>query len=320
MSKRNLATQIVAAALVIVAANVAVAYLARNSYSRVLLRKAEVATSETDAFIGNSLVRCGIDERAFEAVRPNSQAVNLGLGSTWTLDHYLISRQLKSARLRAVYYGFSDLQLVATGEQDFSTLVGNRALVYYAEPEIAARYFRGNSVWAAVFPHLQYLPMLVERLTVWSKVEKLRRQIGEWGLPKAAVNEFGRVEDFAANERDVTEVANSCRSAVAEAHPIVPEIRDMIQEMRRRNAEVVMVSMPLPSRHRARYYDSPEWRSYLRYVQTLIAAEGASYIDASDWIADEYFTDVLHLNEAGAAEFSTRLAQLMNSRQPAAAP
>jgi lysophospholipase L1-like esterase len=43
----------------------------------------------------------------------------------------------------------------------------------------------------------------------------------------------------------------------------------------------------------------------------LLQAQGISYVVASDWIGADGFEDGLHLNDAGARIFSTRMAQTL---------
>ena len=70
-----------------------------------------------------------------------------------------------------------------------------------------------------------------------------------------------------------------------------------------------MNKMPMPDRHRRRYYSNPEWRAYQAHVIELVREAGAVYVPASDWIGETGFDDHLHLNATGASSFSNRLGR-----------
>ena len=73
--------------------------------------------------------------------------------------------------------------------------------------------------------------------------------------------------------------------------------------------------MPMTSKHRQNFNSSDSWKSYFNYVQGLLKINDVEVVDALDWIEDSLFEDHLHLSEAGAIEFSKRLAKLAKARK-----
>jgi hypothetical protein len=87
-------------------------------------------------------------------------------------------------------------------------------------------------------------------------------------------------------------------------------IQEIVRLAREHGTKVILVEMPMPSRHREVFYASPVWSQMRAYLQKLAAADGASYVAASDWVHDDAkFEDATHLNEAGAKVFSSELAR-----------
>ncbi|MEP6506588.1 MAG: hypothetical protein ABJC63_00070 [Gemmatimonadales bacterium] len=300
---------------IIVLVNIAVPFLARSSSPRQRLKTIQESGPVTDLFFGNSLIDAGVDARAFELGFPGRKAVNLGLGATAPVEHYLML--LASARLRpsAVYYGFVDTELTDSIRADFSALSGNRAMVYYVYPDTAIRYYASESHGLEFLLRLgRLIPMVVDRTAIWGRVEKLRRRIERIGLPAEATSRFGRDKDFA----EVAALgAASFRShiglAVARRRPLTAPILGFIQTVHRRGAAVVFIAMPMPTTHRLPRYGLVEWANYKGYIQRLLEAQGARLIDATDWVPDDGFLDPFHLAPSGAAIFSRRLGQTLGS-------
>jgi hypothetical protein len=93
-----------------------------------------------------------------------------------------------------------------------------------------------------------------------------------------------------------------------------PYFRAMLRIARDRRAKLLLVEMPMTARHRRLSYDTPGWLLYRRHLEALACQEGGGYLSAADWVGDEHFSDVVHLNAAGAAVFSRRLAQTLRDR------
>ena len=307
MRPRHFAAQLLVAAAAIFAAELGLRHLSRNSVPRQVLREA-AGSGATHVFFGNSLVAAGIDPKAFEAARPGSRARNLGLGSSSPVEHYLIFRAARPAPGTTAFYGFFDTQVTdppaAVGGG--AELSGNQAMSYFTEPRLAAGYYYpGDPVRAWQMAAAGRAAFLTERFTVWAKVERLRRRLGAIGLPAEQGTRFGRVEDFAAlAEASPEAFAERCRAASALAAPL----RDLLADARAAGVRVVVVEMPMPAAHRARFHASPEWRAYRASVAELVRGAGADVVSASDWITDDHFADALHLAPSGAVELSRRLA------------
>lgn len=306
---------------------------ARSTLRRHLAEALNHLPSGADClFVGNSLVEAGCDVAAFESAwrepgtRPHG--VNLALGATSPVEHYLIlhhALQRSAApavdrathpagtgggRVRYVIYGFFDDQLVAPVRGSFSDLVGNRALSYYFADEAAALYAPGSWLKKWQMRLVSHVPMLCERSSLWTRIERLRRRLEDVGMPRHAVNRYGRVEDFAALEAKDVPAFNARCEGVLRAQPgFSAPIRQMVELCRRHGIQLVLVEMPMPSHHRDAFYALPAWKNVRLHLQTLARQNEAAYICAADWVTDDAnFEDATHLNERGARLFSARLA------------
>jgi hypothetical protein len=86
-------------------------------------------------------------------------------------------------------------------------------------------------------------------------------------------------------------------------------LKKIIELGREHGATVVLLEMPMPSRHRSVFYSSPAWGELRAYLQNLAKENHLVYLPASDWVKDDAnFEDVTHLNENGARVFSSQLA------------
>jgi hypothetical protein len=313
MTFRRLVIQILPAIAVLVAANAGVWVLARNSIPRQVLRHGEQSQPATDLFLGNSLMAAGLDEAAFRLVKPG-RPLNMAIGDTDTVQHYLIYRQQNKHRTAAVYYGFFDTQLTDLPEGGWNTLKGNRAMAYYVDPETAIGFYYADSVMKA-FTHrlVARVPMLVERFLIWGRVERLRRFLGEIGMPKKDTNRFGRAEDFSLLEANTQEFAQRCNRMVVDQVPLARSVAAIFRLAKERTSQrIYVVEMPMPEGHRNVFYNKPEWRVYRAHLVKLVREAGGVYVPAADWIGKGGFRDNLHLNEVGARSFSSRLGQWTN--------
>ncbi len=296
--------------MVLGAVNVGFARAVQNSVPRQLLRHARSVPSPTHVFLGNSAVAAAVDEAAFAAAAPGTRPLNMGLGATMPVEHYLLFRQRPLNAGAVVVYGFFDTQLSDPIEGSWSTLIGNRALAYYIEPGVAADFFESDSLLQRIlFQLVARVPLLAERTALWSRVEQARRVLGGIGMPPSASNQFGRVEDFALLEVDPREFARRCAEVVLHARPPSRPVVALLQRARAQGNSIYVLAMPMTSSHRARYYSNALWGLYLDQMRHTLAATGATMIDASDWMPDGAFRDAMHLTAAGAQEFSARLAR-----------
>lgn len=297
MRKTALFVQLGLFLLCVVLLNIGVQRAARNSVARQVARQAETAPAGSTLFLGNSLVEAGIDTTVFP---PDWKAVNGGMGSSTPVEHFLLWREAAPTKPRRVVYGFFDTLLSDPARGGWDELVGNRALSYHANPKLAQELYAGS---APLLPLIARVPILVERKLIWSKVELLRRRVGGLGLPVVAENQFGRVADFAQLEQNAADFRRKLATKPGLSEPLLR----LIDEATAEGVEVVFVLMPLPRAHRTQFYSSPEWRTYLESVDVALKARHARLIDASDWIEDPSFSDVLHLNREGARQFCQRL-------------
>jgi hypothetical protein len=322
MKNRRLIIAVGTLVLVLLAYNVLIARAARTSQRQLMLNRLSAIPPQTDCiFLGNSLVEAGCDVDAVEASWPKGaptlRPANLALGATSPVEHCLILDQAlrHPLQLKYVVYGFFDDQLQAPTGGHWSELVGNRALSYYFPNQAAALYSPGNSLkkWQLALTH--HLPMLAERSSLWSKVELLRATMSDLGMPKHRYNRFGRVDDFAALEpADAVAFERRCNQRVIDHQDFSLPIQQIVRLAQTHHIKVILIEMPMPSRHRRLFYSTPAWEQYRNQLQQLAANQDLAYIPASDWIEDDSdFEDATHLSPAGAKAFSARLAKALAS-------
>jgi len=304
---RDLLARAAGALGVLVCVNFALQGWAVNTMPRQLLRHARLASSPTTLFLGNSTMAAALDETTFAEASPGSRPLNMALGATQPTEHYLLLRQRPLDRGATVVYGFIDTQMTDPVDGSWTALVGNRALAYYVEPDVAANLFAPESPkWRAGFLLVAHVPLLRERSVFWSRVEGARRFLAGVGLPRQATNRFGRAQDFALLEADPAEFVRRC--AAAADRPFSRPVAEILQRAQTNGNPVYVLEMPMTSTHRARFFTSEAWQTYRVHVRALVQQSGARFLDASDWISDDLFADPLHVSEAGARAFSARLA------------
>ncbi len=297
--------------------NVAILKSSRTSHrqrARAAIESVPVGTQAL--FLGNSLMEAGCDVDGFKAAwaqRGTSvSAVNLGLGATTPVEHALILQRVLQgpARPKFIVYGFFDDQLNAPVKGDWPLLVGNRALSYYYPESAAELYEPGSPLKRWELRLTQRMPMLAERSSLWTQVELLRRRIEEVGMPKKETNRYGRVDDFATlGASDVASFNRRCGAIVDAKTGFSRPVQELVRLARDAGTKIILVEMPMPSRHRTAFYESEAWPRMRRHLQTLAAEAGATYVVASDWVEDDKnFEDAAHLNQNGAKLFSARLA------------
>jgi hypothetical protein len=306
--------------VLLVALNVLIHRTARTSLRQQMLVRLQNVPADTDCiFLGNSLVEAGCDVpsflQAWPATEPAPKAVNLALGATSPVEHYLILKKAfeKPLKIKYLIYGFFDDQLNVAADGNWSDLVGNRAFSYYFPKEAAELYAPGSALKRWELELTASVPMLSERSSLWGKVEKLRRKFEAIGVPAQKSNRFGRVADFAALEAvDVPSFNRRCSEVVTKQRGLSPALQKIINLAHEHGAQVIFLEMPMPSRHRNVFYATPAWANLRTYLQSLAAKENATYLPASDWVRDDAnFEDVTHLNENGAKVFSAELARVL---------
>ena len=304
--------QLVVCLITLVGVNIFVHCLAQNSNPMQMLRMIDRSPPVTDLFVGHSLIAGGVSVDEYETQRPGCKGLNIGFNSSSTIEHNLLLRHALKLRPRVVFYGFLDGQLTIPASNKAADLIGNRAMPYYVQPEIALHYLAGDDALVALRLRLtSHLPLLVHRHSLWIHVERWRRCMESVGLPAQASNRFGRAADMDLLEAgDETEFAQYCAAAVTRQEKLVAPVKDMLSLVRDAGGRMVVLEMPMSSRHRQRFYSTAAWEFYRRHLIKEVEKEGGIYVVASNWMPDEAFEDSIHLNVQGAVLFSRRLAAL----------
>jgi hypothetical protein len=159
-----------------------------------------------------------------------------------------------------------------------------------------------------------HIPMLAERSSFWGKIELLRRDIEDIGMPKQPTTRYGRVKDFAALEAaDLPSFNQRCNAILSQHAGFSPAIGKIIELAQEHGITIILLEMPMPSRHRDIFYSSAAWSDVRAYLQFLAKEYHAIYLSASDWMKDDQlFEDATHLNELGAKQFSAKLAKTLS--------
>lgn len=301
------------AAGILLVFNLLVQHFARNSVPRQLVRRIDAAQGITHLALGNSLIAAGFDPSAFETSMAPEPVVafNAGLGASGTVEHLMIlQRALRdAASVKLVVYGFFDFQLTDEPSATLTDFFGNRAMAFYLDPDLALRNYQMSSGDRLEFDLLRHVPMVVERAGIWAGVERMRRAMGEIGMPHADTNRFGRAADFALLEaHSPAEFASRCEQLTQQNASLSQPVVKMIADAHARGAQVVIVEMPMHPYHQSRFYALAAWDRYREHLRQLVEAQHATYLNAADWIEDaNEFADHLHLTPSGAQDFSRRL-------------
>jgi hypothetical protein len=300
----------------LLALNLAVAFLARNSMPRRTMQKARESQSAGVVALGNSLVASGFDAVAFDSavgIAGPSGAVNLGLGATFPVEHLLLLRYALShgVRPRLLIYGFYDFQLTAAAQLAISELIGNHSMLYSVEPSYARRFYTLSFRDSIQFSSLHSFPMFADRGAIWAKVEILRRAMAQQGMAAERLSRFGRAADFSLLESDnADDFRNQCEASFNSA--LSPAVSELFRQARDAGISIVVVEIPMRQAHRSLFYDTPWWNQYVAHIRDLLLPFDVTFIDASRWIEnDSLFADPLHLSDEGAAQFSRQLGNLL---------
>ena len=322
-SRRQFYWSIGALLVVLIALNAFVAYTTRNSVPRRLLARARQDPDAAALAIGNSLVAGGFSEPVFDRAMqlPQRQgSLNLALGYSTPVEQLLLLRYALRQRIRPrlIVYGFYDLQLSTPIRLTTHELIGNRAMLYYLEPEYGRQFYYLSLHDRIEFEMMRHSPMMVDRSAFWAKVERLRRDVGQQGMPVELVNQFGRAEDFSLLEWSSAEnFAKACEAATAE--DLIAPVLEIARQGSASGAKVVFVEMPMRPVHARTFYDTPALQQYREHVRSIVQPMGVEYIDASHWIGDSaLFADALHLSPEGATQFSQRLGEELRNTSVAA--
>ena len=315
-SARRFYYSLAALLILMVALNATVAYTTRYSIPRRQMARARQATDTTVLAIGNSLIGAGFVESAFDRgmqLSPDRGSLNFALGYSLPVEQLLFLRFALQHQMhpRIVIYGFYDLQLshpIRLATRDF---VGNRAVLYYLEPEYARQFYYLSLHDRIEFEIMRHFPMMVDRGAFWAQIERLRRDIGQQGMPAERTSQFGRADDFALLEaKSDAEFAQACEQA--SNRDLISPVNQIIRQGEDAGAKIVFVEMPMRPAHVKRFYETPAWEKYREHVRGIIEPQGVEFVDASHWISDPaLFTDPLHMGEQAAGQFSQRLGEYL---------
>lgn len=310
----NLITQLAIMSAILAAFNFYIGSASRKTVASQLLTKCSEAGNPTDVFLGNSLMAAGFDEKEFQKAAPKSRPLNAACGSTGPLEHYLILDQVSGIRNGTVHYGFYDTQLTQQSVFRLSELTGNNTVIFKADLRKGIALLVPESGWSqAAIWVCSKLPVYYERMALWAKVEKMRRNLASIGARTTTANRFGNAEDFnllepedaEKHDRDLDETVNNNKGM---NRPIL----EIIKLANEKENKVSFILMPMTSTHRTKFNSSKAWISYLNYLQKQIEISGCRFISALDWIEDSGFEDHLHLNPEGAKEFTKKYADFLN--------
>lgn len=307
--------------LLLIVLDRAVAYSAQNSVPRLTMARVRHSTNAKAVALGNSLIGVGFNEASFNGgmafVTPGG-AINLGMGGSSAVEQLLMLRYAlhQGMRPQVVVFGFFDFQLTHPLEFATRDLIGNRAMLYYVEPEYARTLYHLSLHDRAEFEIMRHFELFVDRGAVWERVELFRRRIGQQGMPAEKSNSMGRSVDFAMLEYpSAPEFVAECGRA--SRNPLIPSVREIALQSEAAGAKIYFVEMPMPPDHVRTFYDRPQWSGgYRVHIEQMLGDLGANYIDASHWIPDENaFSDPLHLTYEGGQEFSRRLGEYLRQAE-----
>lgn len=327
MKRQTLFIALSIAALIVTAANLATGRAASNSVPRQAMRNINTAGPVINVLgVGSSLVAAGFDEAAVRQTYQRAGrvvvAINGGLGATGSIEHLDLTRlALRHHTVQDLVYGFADQLMSTEAPLKNSDLIGNRAMLYYDEPQLTLRYARFDLLDRMEFQTYRCCALLRERGAIWAKVEKLRRAMQEVGMPRQETNQFGRRADFDLLESaNLEEFTRKCQDLMRSGDFLSPVIQELLKEARSSGTRITVVEMPMAPFHVKRFYDQPIWEAFRIQNRRAVERAGASYLDASHWIpADADFQDHVHLSRSGAAKFSRLLAEQLLARDAALA-
>jgi hypothetical protein len=317
MSKRTLLLTFSLVILFGIGLNVAIGKWSVRAPARIKLQTVRDAQDPNMLFVGNSLLDGRLDTTALQQgmgdPRHSIRPLNAALGGSDPPVHRLItSYALRShPSIRTLVVGVYDFQLTENDPHTPSELTGTRGLGQdssFSSQEVAAAY-GFDRLQEAEFVLLRPLKMVTYRENAWKYVELLRRSMDEMGMPHAATNRNGRVEDFAALEAGSSTVFDQkADDALHNGGMLNSSYSHIFDEAARHHLHVIVVVMPMSPSHWDRYYSRPSWNHYLEVEDKLLRAKGIQVIDASRWFPlQTAFVDSLHMTPESATEFSKRL-------------
>lgn len=327
MNKNPLLPLLLTAAILLAAANLLIGAWNHRLPYETKLEAIRTAHNPNLLFVGNSLLDHHLDEAALkQTAKANGldfTPLNSALGASEPPEQRLLfDYAVKNhPNIRTLVVGIYDFQLTAEDHSKIADLTGNRMVGLDRRfPAAAVAQAYGFSPLERLeIAALQRTPMAANRANIWKYVELLRRSMGAIGMPRAAVNSMGRVEDFNALESGSSQQFDAQACAFLQ-HPdrFNASYEAIFSAARAKGMKVVIVVMPMSPYHHAAFYSRPSWSEYLKALTALAAQRGIRVIDASGWIpAQQEYVDHLHMGPDAVHKFSMRLAnELTLAPQP----
>ncbi len=308
MSRRRTFQIVIGVMAIAVAADLLTERLARNSVPRQTMARIDSAPKTIDVLgIGNSLISTGFDpavvEQTFQQAGRSCTAVNGALGATGALEHLALARMaFRSHTVKILVYGFADQKLSSDVVKKNSDLIGNRAMLYYADPQLTLQYARFDPLNRLYFQFYRRFALLRERGSIWAGADKLRGAADPFEGLDLALQEPSESQSFLA----------ACQAVVQSGGALSAPVQALLQQAREQGAKVVVVEMPMHPSHVKKFYTQPIWQKFRAATRIAVEDAGATYLNASGWLPDgALFPDHLHFSKEGAHEFSRLLARYL---------
>ena len=325
MTKRPLYLMLLISTLVLVGLNGLMGSLTRRLPYHIKLESIRNAGDSNVLFVGNSLLDGHLNESAMTASAARRglsiHPLNAALGGSEPPEQRLLFHYAAKIHggISTLVVGFYDFQLTAPDLTHAEDLKGNRMVGvdhrFSAQEVVEAYGFGAEDQAKLVLERLS--PMVANRASAWRQVELMRRSLAQAGMPTVATNSMGRAADFAALEAGSAQVFDAKASAfLANPSSFNLSFEAIFREAQDRKMKVVLVAMPMSPTHWNAYYSRPLWARYQSAIETLAAARGIRFIDASDWMHSQSdFADHLHMAPEVIDGFSERLgSELVRTR------
>jgi hypothetical protein len=228
--------------------------------------------------------------------------------------------QRRGGRPRAIVLGASEATLLRSETPaDPGEFIGNEAiLLSWSRASDVERLYPGFP-WENVRAFDQGLRFHFARSTAlgtylslaWQKVQAAQdRLTGQ----VRATNAFGAVSDMEASGRQMQAAAGSLLAGALlrpEPERLDPAFHEIEALARAQQAKLVVVELPMPESYRRSVSDTADGRRYQSWVTRHLSERDAAFIERPhpETLRPEHFADFVHLNGAGARQFSRELGR-----------
>ena len=305
-----------AAALLFVGGNLCMAVWSHRLPYYHMLEKIRTARDPNVLFVGNSLL-AGLDEPALELAASQGgvrlRSLNTATPASQPPEHKLLFQYAARQQpgIGTLVVGIFAFQLTVSSRYRMADVVGNRMVAVdhrFSYAEVVSAYNFGLMDRVELEMD-RTLPMLANRANAWKYVELLRRSMSSMGMPRAATNSMGRVDDFKALESMSPDTFDA-EALTFLQHPdhFNPSYQYIFDQAGRAGMNIVIVVMPISPYHRAVFYSRLRWKEYLAAMDKLSNQRHIQVIDASGWLpAAADFKDHVHMTNQAIHVFSQRL-------------